>query len=66
MCIGHVDIKSVAKKKKVLGQKKCLFPSDCPGRFFYHNPAAAKIVNFCELVNNAMEHLLETKVLILN
>ena len=57
MCIGHFDIKS-GKEKKGFRPKKMLVPLDCLDQFFYCNPAAAKIVNFCEIVNNAMEHLL--------
>ena len=40
-------------------KKICLFPSECPGQFFfYHDPAMAKTVNFCKLTNNVMEYLL--------
>ena len=48
----------VCNSNVIRTQKIRLFPSECPGEFFYRDPAAAKIVNFSKLVNNAMEHLL--------
>ena len=44
------------------GQKIRLFSSERRGEiFFYRDPAAAKIVNFCKLVNNTVEHFIVNK-----